>query len=523
MTEKPHQECPYVDCGSSDAFSYNTDGFGRCHSCGESYPSKKKMFDWAKEKYPVKEKPKDKKVGSATYEGIRGLNPEVAKLYGIQLQLDADGDPLQYAFKYKNTTKYRNMTEAGGKKKIWLKDKGIHLHELFGPDFNAGSSNKIYLTEGEFDAASLYQALGQTLPVLSLPSSSFGDDFIKKTYDYLSKFKQIIYAGELDTAGKKSAEKLYKVYPEKFYYVPLTKWKDANDFITNGDENDLKWAALKPQRYSPDNFFCSEDEFLSILREENPYEYLPTGHTGIDYMCRGLVKGGVTFIKAPPGTGKTELVRYFERAVLGNGGKLGLVHMEEMKSTTLRAMATYELETNVRTREDAKENNITEEMVEKAALAATKGENTIIFEMRPEDDPLDILNYVGVCARVYGAEFIFVDHIQRLVYKSGLDNATSNLTQIASSFAELAKELSVGIICISHLNEDGHTKYAKSLEEEAIICLKISRNKESEDEREQNTTEFYVEKNRPFSRVGPAGKVYYDPTTTCLEEISFEV
>lgn len=523
MSEKPQQECPYVACGSSDAFSYNTDGYGKCHSCKRSYPSKEPMFEWAKEKYPVKEKKVKKEVVSLTYEGIRGLDADVAKLYGIQLQLDADGEPVQYAFKYPHNTKYLDVERIDGKKKIWMKERGVKLNELFGPEFNAGSSKKIYITEGEFDAASLYQVMGKSYPVVSLPSSSIGDDFVIHVHPYLSKFEQIIYAGELDEPGKKAAERLYKAYPSKFYYVPLTKWKDANEFLEKGDAEDLKWAAFKPQRYSPDNFFCSEDEFEKILREENPYEYLPTGHTGIDYMTRGLVKGGVTFIKAPPGTGKTELVRYFERAVLQSGAKLGLVHMEEMKSTTLRAMATYELGVNVRTKEDAIENNVSEETVIQAAKEASKGENTIIFEMRSHDEPVEIVEYCRLAAGVYGAEYVFIDHIQRLVYKGGIENATSNLTKIASLLAELGKELNIGIIAISHLNEDGHTKYAKSLEEEAIICIKISRNKEAEDEREKNTTDFYVEKNRPFSRIGDAGKVYFDPETTILEEVTFDV
>ena len=39
--EKRGLPCPYPECGSSDAFSYNTGGFGRCHSCGTKYPARK--------------------------------------------------------------------------------------------------------------------------------------------------------------------------------------------------------------------------------------------------------------------------------------------------------------------------------------------------------------------------------------------------------------------------------------------------------------------------------------------------
>lgn len=859
MSNLIHQPCPYPSCGSSDAFSYNDElCVGKCHSCGKGYPSREQTYDWAKEAYPVKERidVTQVEVASATYENIRHIEPDVCKTYGIQLHLDAEGNPVRYAFKYPNNVKYRDLAPPGGDKKIWYKERGRSPSDLFGPEFNAGGK-RLYITEGEFDAASLYQALGKTYPVKSLPSSSIGEDFIKKNLAYLQSFSEVVYAGELDKAGRGSAEKLYSVMPEKFWFVPLTKWKDANEFLENGDLEILKWAALKPQRYTPDNFFCSDVDVERAIREENPYEYVPTGHSGWDDKARGLVKGGITFIKAPRGTGKclapdqlvvmydgslkmakdvvvgdkllgpdskprnvlstttgveemfevipvkgdswkcnrshilnlynydkgsyvnisvdkylelsdaakkrlvqhrsglvefcrvselpydpyfvgmylgdgskhtsaitlgelkapllqyledyvkgfgwtlveepqksdcsvwhiitntkgktspmkdfrdslfvgdertipneyktanslarkallaglldtdgyydskgkcfeitqksrhlaediafvarslglaayvtqveksiktlsfegtyyrvslsgdftdlplkrhqvspreqvksvlrtgitlkslgegqycgfeidgdklfllgdftvthnTELIRYFETAMLkSEDTRIALLHAEEMKSTTYRAMATYELGVNVRTKDDASWNGVSEDDVISAAQRATKGERTIVFEMRATDDPMKILEYIRLAATVYGAGFIFVDHIQRLAYLSqaGVDGATSMLTALGSRAAQLCKELNIGLIFISQVNDDGRTKYAAALEEEAIICVKLERDIESDDEITRNTTRFVFDKNRPFSKLGDAGGVFYDETTTLLSEV----
>ena len=284
------------------------------------------------------------------------------------------------------------------------------------------------------------------------------------------------------------------------------------------------WAAKSPQRYTPENFFCSDADVEAAIKQENPYEYVPTGHTGLDEKIRGMVKGGLTFIKAPRGTGKTEVIRYFETGLLKTDDvSIAMLHMEEMKSTTYRAMATYQLGVNVRTKEDAAHNNITEQGVIEAAKLATKGERSIIFEMMSHDDPLKLLDYVRLASTVYGADYVFIDHVQRLAYLSnnGVDGATSTLTTLGSRLAQIAKELNIGIILISQVNDDGRTKYAASLEEEAIICVKIQRNSESEDEVESNTTTFIVDKNRPFTKLGNAGSVYYDPTTTILREDLF--
>jgi len=145
--------------------------------------------------------------------------------------------------------------------------------------------------------------------------------------------------------------------------------------------------------------------------------------------------------------------------------------------------------------------------------------------MQSHDDPMKLLDYVRLASAVYGAEFIFIDHVQRLAYLSstGVDGATSTLTTIGSRMAQLSKELNIGVVFISQVNDDGRTKYAASLEEEAIICVKLNRNVEAEEEKERNTTTFVVDKNRPFAKLGTSGSVYYDPETTVLEEVVFEV
>ena len=520
--DNPHQPCPYTSCASSDAFNWNDDGYGYCHSCNRSYPETNmgERFEWVSETYPIRPRINSMTTepNGFTYEGIRGLDADVAKLYGIQVQT-VDGQPVRFAYKYPNNVKYRDYYD---KKKSWYKEKGLGSVDLFGPDFNSGTSKKIYLTEGEFDAASLYQILGKKWPVLSIPSASFSDKFLQKNKDFLNSFSEIVYAGELDQAGKKAADRLYNIFPQKFWYVPMSKHKDANDFLQAGDGDELKWAALKPQRYSPENFFISENAVIDAIRNENPYEYVPTGHSGLDGMIRGLVKGGLTFIKAPRGTGKTEVIRYLEVGLLNNSDTATFagLHMEEMKSTTYRAMATYELGHNVRTKDDAEFNGFTEEQVIEAAKSAVKGERTILFEMRSDDNPLSLLDHIRTAAAVYNADFVFIDHVQRLAYlsQSGVDGATSTLTTLGSRAAQLAKELNIGVVFISQVNDDGRTKYAAALEEEAIICIKLERDVDSEDPVELNTTRFIVDKNRPFAKLGLAGSVFYDNETTILRE-----
>ena len=47
------------------------------------------------------------------------------------------------------------------------------------------------------------------------------------------------------------------------------------------------------------------------------------------------------------------------------------------------------------------------------------GENTVIFEMRRHDDPMQLLTMLELNT-VYGAVYIFIDHVQRLAYRQTL-------------------------------------------------------------------------------------------------------
>jgi len=146
MTNEPHQPCPYVSCGSSDAFSYNTGGYGRCHSCERSYPSREPTFEWVAEKYPTKnnisgnrnykeeeflsimEEPKVTTEGK--YTSCRGITESTMKHYGVLTY----GDRQEYPYP-SGGLKVRKMP------KDFFAKNGFKGDELFGMNlFSDGSS-----------------------------------------------------------------------------------------------------------------------------------------------------------------------------------------------------------------------------------------------------------------------------------------------------------------------------------------------------------------------------------------------
>jgi len=523
MAEITKVECPYPSCGSSDAFGFNTDGYGSCFSCKRPYPSKDKTYEWAQERYPtegIKDMdftPKavvrlvDEDESSGKFVNMRGINTKTMEDYNV--------------LTFDNRQEY--VYPSGGIKVRTLPDKGFYAKngfkgtELFGMNlFAAGCSRMVTITEGELDALSVAQMIksGYNNPVVSLPSASPSKKLWENCKEWLDSFDKIVLSIDTDDAGDRIADTLLDLFPDKVVRVNHGIYKDANEFLMAGKAADFKSVWWKAKRPSPAGFTSGEESWLSAIREENPYSYIPTPIAGLNAKVRGWIKGGITVVKAPPGVGKTSLFRYVQHDLVRNHGQVvANLAMEEVRSTTGRGLATYELGANVNTQEDAELNGYTLGDVEQAMLKVVSDDKFVSFDIDPMDPLNSCLTQCQHAVAIYGADYIFIDHLQRLAYLSGVDGATAGLTELGVKLVEFAKRKNVGVIAISHVNNEGRTKYASAIEEEAIVLIELSRDKMSEDMVEKNTTYVSVTKNRPFALTGTAGSISYDADTTMVK------
>ena len=171
MSEIGHQPCPMVSCGSSDAFSWNTNGFGKCHACDQGYPTKKETFSWAKERYQTGDNMAlietftPKRIEASTdgrYLGMRGITSSTMEDFKVYTYEDRQ----EYVYP-SGGIKVRRLDE-----KAFYAKNGFKGDELFGMNlFTAGCSKKVTITEGELDALSVAQMLKSSYinPVVSLP------------------------------------------------------------------------------------------------------------------------------------------------------------------------------------------------------------------------------------------------------------------------------------------------------------------------------------------------------------------
>lgn len=531
MTEKHHLPCPDVEgCSSSDAYSFNTTKQqGYCHSCTLStwvndegdlmMKTSSGVLKAVNDTGEVIEEdftPKAVSTVKGSYTGCRGITASTMEKFNVR----TDGDKQLYIY------------PSGGVKTRYLENKsfsastGFKSDELFGMSlFPVNSSKIVTVTEGELDALSAWQMLSvgssYTNPVVSLPSATPSGKLWEKCKGWLDSFDKIILSVDNDTAGDRVAETMFDLFPTKVYIMDHGQHKDANDFLVAGDQKAYKSAWWGAKKYSPAGFTASIDDWMAAIDGEDPYEYTATPIEAYNKIGKGLVKGGITVVKAPPGTGKSSYLRKLMHDLVVDKDKVvACLMMEEVKSVTGRAMATYQLGKNVKTREDAAFSGVTEEEVKDAlkTVLGDNGERFISFDVNPQDPVEDTLKQCKHAITIYGAEYIFIDHLQRLAYLVGTDSATSALTELGVKLTELAKRRNIGIVCISHVNSEGKTKYASSIEEEAIVMIEMSRDKKSEDLQERNTTYLEITKNRPYALTGPAGMLNYDVETDMVTE-----
>ena len=513
MTEITHQICPFCE---GEQFSYNTDtGLFNCFSgsCGETSKGNGLCFD-GKTIEPFRNNKQEEGLSLEPYvREFRGISKTVMENNGAYFTKNGEAETVHY--QYPDATKHKDQSVPKGHKDH-IKISGS-MTKFFGQDQYVGGKN-ITITEGEEDRLSVIMMMGDW-PTVSVPSATPSKDFWVNAREYLESFEKIVLSVDNDTAGDKLADKFYALFPSKVYRVKHGKHKDANDFLKDNDFKGYKsawWAATKMK---PEGFISSPEQWEKAVREETPYEFIPTPVEALNRKIRGFTKGGITVVKALPGTGKSTIFRFFQHHLIKHSDcKIALLHMEEMKSTTARGLATYELGANVSTKLDAENSGVSEDVVVETIKELTKDDRFITFDIDPHNPIEDTLDKIKVCREVYGVDFIFLDHLQRLAYLSGVETATSSLTSFAVKVVDMTRKDPFGVIAISHVNNDGATKYAKAVEEEAIMVMELSRDSKSEDVAERDTTHIDVTKNRPFALLGDAGCLTYDHETTMVSE-----
>lgn len=498
------EQCPICAKEGRD-FSENNlavydDGHTFCYA-GHGLISNNKQEEFMSEEY--------------TYEYIphRGLNKNTLKFYDIKAKINAEGKPISVGFPYSNGAyKVRSLAD-----KNFYSTGEISKAGLFGWErFSSGSHKHVTITEGEYDAASLYQVLSS--PVCSVQSAAVAVRDCTHCHEWLSGYERIYLCFDNDEAGRKAAREVARLFdPSRVYHVKLTKYKDANDYLQHGEEEELRQVWLNAKKYLPEGIVSSPREFAQILRER-PRKGLPLYPSALlNEMTYGVRTGESVLITAQEGVGKTELMHAIEfKALKETDYAVGAIFLEEPKGRHLQALAGLELQAPVHLPDCGCSDGEISSALER--LVPTD-DRLYLYSHFGSDDPDVITDTIRYLVSACNCRLILLDHITMVVSGLAGEDERKALDYLSTKLEMMVKELDFALIMVSHVNDEGLTRGSRYISKVADIRINAKRDLTSADLIKRNTTYLDISKNRFSGLTGPAGILLFDPVTYSYKDV----
>jgi twinkle protein len=452
--------------------------------------------------------------------------------------------------------KVRIVTDEQGKdvkEFAALGDKGAwNRITLFGQNaFPAGSARYLTITEGELDAMSAFQMLGSKYPVVSI---SNGAHSIRKmlenkvVYDYVDSFENIIVSFDADEHGSKAAEVFCDIFPGKTKVMPMSL-KDANEYLMAGKGTDYVNHFWKAQAYRPDGLALSSEFIESVVSGTVARGAVVYPYKELNRKLFGMRKGELTTWTAGTSVGKSAIIREIAKYLydtVPEDQRIGMLMLEESPEKTVTGLVGIHMnkplllwDLDQQLPEELrilKGMDIKKEDRRQAAQEILGGDRFVIMKNSFQSNDIEkIIQKVRQMNKVYGCQYIFLDHLSIIV--SGQDNGDERkaLDEVTTKLRRLVEETGICLHVVSHLrrpqgkgHEEGAEISISDLRGTAGIgqlsdnVIGLERNQQHEDDFIRNVTTMRVLKCRVTGLTGIAGHVYYNIQSGRIEAISNE-
>jgi twinkle protein len=501
----------------------------------------------------------------------RDISQKTAEHFGIRTALsEKDGKtPIAHYFPY-----YLNGELVGFKKRDLTKPKYEKFHfttvgfqgakcDLFGMHVsNKTGGKKVFITEGEYDAAVTWQTMKDRYPsanpsVLSISSGTSNavqNIGQKQNQSYISKFEDCVLVFDADKATQQEREK-EKIMKGKdavaavYGLMPNIKVADLPDdydpcqMVKDGMGEQLYWACMKPKNYVPDGF-VKYDTFKDKAREL-PKLGKPWPWPSMTKLSLGRREGEGHYFGAGVKIGKSELVNQLTQHVVEvEGGRMGLFKFEEEPEITCKKVAGKMFHKDFTNPEKVVFYDDTGKMFDiyGKEIFNSNGyfdQETLEKAVDAVGDKIIYYNNYGACSwdvvkgairhavLVEGVTDIVLDPISRMVQGMSASDANTALEKFADELSKMAKDLGFIYYCFCHLKapESGppHERGGKvmsyqftgsrAMMRSTYYMWGIERNKDPDlSEKERNTSKIVLLEDRKYGRSGYFS-VYYNPVT----------
>ena len=520
---------PCPKCDSSDAYSLDDRGWGKCFSCDSNVPPQ----DGAQQEKIVTSRvvpPAQRKAHTEPYrasEGIkyrsipdRGLTIGTVERYGVGFK------DLDLVFPYGNSSA---KVRINGEKKFTIKGDWSGYTGLFGQERFSSGGKLVIVTEGEIDAMSVFQMMDSKYPVVSVRNgaqSALKD--CKTNYEFLDSFDTIFVCFDNDDAGMTATSQVAELFARKAKIVKLPNGvKDANDMLKEGRKTEFSVALWRAEAFTPDGIIAGDTLYDEVMKPVQSAD-VDYPFDGLNKLTYGIRKGELITVTAGSGLGKSQFLREIIWNIINTTDeKVGLMFMEEsVRKTALSLMSLAAGKPLHLPDSQASEEEKTD------AFNATLGTGRVyLFDHFGSSDVDNIVNRVRYVAKAMDCHYIFLDHISIVVSAQSNGDERKAIDEIMTKLRTLVAETGICLICVSHLKRPenkGHEEGAAtslaqlrgsgSIAQLSDMVIGLERNGQADDVLERNTTKVRVLKNRFSGTTGPACKLLYSLETGRMTE-----
>lgn len=491
---KTHLPCPA--CGSSDAYSINDRGWGKCFSCGrninenaEGSPVEETTEKRGKELVPFGEfRPLIK----------RKITEETCRKFGYFIG-SYGGRLVQVAPYYSEDGKLIAQ-KVRGENKQFKTTGDFKSVTLFGQQLWRDGGNKLVITEGEIDCLTVSQLQGNKWPVVSVPNGAQGAAAaIKKHLEWVNSYKEVIILFDMDEPGQAAAIEVAELLPPGKAKIARLELKDASAMLVAGRGAEVIQAIWDAKTYRPDGL-VSIDEILE--EAEKPIEWgLPWWFEELTQATYGRRYGELYGFGAGTGVGKTDfLTQQIAFDVEQLKLPVGVIFLEQQPVETAKRIAGK----MAGRRFHVPDAGWTVEE-QRAALQSLKGKVTL-YDSFGQTEWDVVSNKIRYMATALGIRIIYLDHLTAMADTA---NEKESIEQIMKEMAGLANELGIIIHFVSHLStpegkphEEGgrvmirHFKGSRAIGFWSYFMFGLERNQQADNEEEKQTTIFRILKDR---------------------------
>ena len=448
----------------------------------------------------------------------RGISQATCEKFGYFKSRDNQGRAVQVAPYHDDTGRLVAQKVRTANKDMFV--VGKMPTTFFGQKLWKPSTNKkLVVTEGEIDALSIYEVMGDW-PVVSIPTGAQGAArSVAANLTWIEGFDEVILCFDMDEPGKAAASEVAQILRPGLASIMSLPLKDANEMLVAGRQKELREAFWNANHYAPDGLVDAIDLWDTVASPQPP-SFAAYPWDSVNEFLQGMRKQEIVVWTAGTGVGKSTATREIIHSALGEGHRVGVIALEESVRDTVRYQMGLELNHQLHLPSTRVDHDDLRRAFDSVAP------NLVVHDHWGSLEIERLVNVVRYMAVGRECQLVVLDHITMVVSGLQSNDERKDLDVLMTKLRTLAQDLDICIQVVSHIKRTGEDRQqirktdlrgSAALEQLADQIVALER--DDQDPENSNLTRVRVLKNRPAGWLtGTAGYLRFEPDTGRLVE-----